>query len=97
VLRSSAIQAGEEINGRSPSLPPGQNELIEKMAAINKRVIVVITSGSAADMTRWVDRLLSSRSLVFRPGRRHGARANSCRRRESVRTPSYDLRPAMGR
>ncbi len=40
---------------RTFALPPGQDELIEKMSAINKHVIVVITSGGAVDMSRWLD------------------------------------------
>src|SRR6185437_108950 len=42
---------------RTFRLPPGQDELIEKMAAANKRVIVVITSGGAVDMNAWIDRV----------------------------------------
>jgi beta-glucosidase len=42
---------------RTFRLPPGQDELIEKMAAANKRVIVVITSGGAVDMNTWIDRV----------------------------------------
>jgi beta-glucosidase len=40
---------------RTFRLPPGQDQLIQKMAAINKRTIVVITSGGAVDMTGWID------------------------------------------
>jgi beta-glucosidase len=39
---------------RTFSLPPGQDELIEKIAAVNKRTIVVITSGGAVDMNGWI-------------------------------------------
>ena len=42
---------------RTFRLPPGQEELIAKIAAINKRTIVVITSGGAVDMTPWIDRV----------------------------------------
>jgi beta-glucosidase len=42
---------------RTFRLPPGQDELIQKMAAANKRVIVVITSGGAVDMNAWIDRV----------------------------------------
>jgi beta-glucosidase len=42
---------------RTFRLPPGQEELIAKIAAINKRTIVVITSGGAVDMTQWIDRV----------------------------------------
>jgi beta-glucosidase len=42
---------------RTFRLPPGQDELIAKIAAINKRTIIVITSGGAVDMTQWIDRV----------------------------------------
>jgi beta-glucosidase len=42
---------------RTFRLPPGQDELIAKIAAINKRTIIVITSGGAVDMTEWIDRV----------------------------------------
>ena len=42
---------------RTFRLPPGQDQLIQKMAAINKRTIVVITSGGGVDMNAWLDRV----------------------------------------
>jgi len=42
---------------RAFRLPPGQDELIEKLAAINKHVVVVITSGGSVDMNGWIDRV----------------------------------------
>jgi len=42
---------------RTFELPPGQNELIQKIAAKNKNTIVVITSGGGVDMTSWIDRV----------------------------------------
>jgi beta-glucosidase len=42
---------------RTFELPPGQNELIEKIAAKNKNTIVVITSGGSVDMTPWIDKV----------------------------------------
>jgi beta-glucosidase len=36
-------------------LPPGQDELINKISAANKETIVVITSGGNVDMNSWVD------------------------------------------
>jgi beta-glucosidase len=38
-------------------LPPGQDELINQIAAINKNTIVVVTSGGGVDMTPWVDHI----------------------------------------
>jgi beta-glucosidase len=42
---------------RTFQLPPGQNELIQKIAAKNKNTIVVITSGGGVDMTSWIDKV----------------------------------------
>lgn len=42
---------------RSFQLPPGQEELIRKIAAINKNTVVVVTSGGAVDMNGWLDRV----------------------------------------
>jgi beta-glucosidase len=40
---------------RAFALPPGQNELIARIAAANHNTIVVVTSGGGVDMTPWVD------------------------------------------
>ncbi len=40
---------------RTFDLPPGQKELVQAIARANKKTIVVINSGGAADMTGWVD------------------------------------------
>lgn len=40
---------------RGFSLPPGQNELISRIAAANRNTLVVITSGGAVDMSAWLD------------------------------------------
>ena len=42
---------------RTFGLPPGQDELIEKLASLNKHTIVVVTSGGGIDMRRWVERI----------------------------------------
>jgi beta-glucosidase len=42
---------------RGFELPPTQNELIKQLAAANKNVIVVVTSGGAVDMVPWLDRV----------------------------------------
>lgn len=42
---------------RTFHLPPGQDELIQEMAAANKNTIVVLTSGGGADMNSWIDRV----------------------------------------
>jgi beta-glucosidase len=38
-------------------LPPGQDELIEKVAAVNPNTIVVVTAGGSVDASRWIDKV----------------------------------------
>jgi beta-glucosidase len=40
---------------RTFRLPPGQDELVQQIAAINKNVILLVTAGGAVDMTPWLD------------------------------------------
>ena len=40
---------------RTFGLPPGQDELIKRMASLNKHTIVVVTSGGSVDMRDWID------------------------------------------
>jgi beta-glucosidase len=42
---------------RTFALPPGQNELIQKITAANKNAIVVVTSGGAVDTNDWLERV----------------------------------------
>jgi beta-glucosidase len=42
---------------RTFRLPPGQDELIERMAALNRRTLVVVTSGGSVEMRDWIDRI----------------------------------------
>jgi beta-glucosidase len=42
---------------RTYELPPGQNELIERIAAVNSNVVVALTSGGAVNMSGWLDRV----------------------------------------
>jgi beta-glucosidase len=42
---------------RTFELPPGQNELIKKIAAKNKNTIVAITSGGGVDMVPWIEQV----------------------------------------
>jgi beta-glucosidase len=44
-----------EGSDRTFQLPPAQDELIEQLAAANKNIIVVVTSGGAVDMRSWLD------------------------------------------
>lgn len=42
---------------RTFSLPPGQDELIRKIVAVNPKTIVVVTSGGGVDMSQWIDQV----------------------------------------
>jgi beta-glucosidase len=38
-------------------LPPGQDQLIREIAAVNRRTIVVLTSGGSVDVSAWLDKV----------------------------------------
>ena len=42
---------------REFQLPPGQDELIEKIAAANPNTIVAVTAGGAVDASAWIDKV----------------------------------------
>lgn len=46
-----------EGSDRTFRLPPGQDALIQAMAAANKKTIVVVTSGGSVDTNAWLDRV----------------------------------------
>ena len=46
-----------EGSDRTFQLPPGQDELVQQLAAANKNIIVVVTSGGAVDMEGWLERV----------------------------------------
>jgi beta-glucosidase len=54
-----AVGFDQSIEGESADrmfvLPPGQDDLIKQIAAINTNTVVVVTSGGGVDMTAWVD------------------------------------------
>ncbi len=54
-----AVGFDQSIEGESGDrmfvLPPGQDDLINQIAATNKKTIVAVTSGGGVDMTAWVD------------------------------------------
>jgi len=54
-----AVGFDQDIEGESAdrmfALPPGQDELINQIAAVNKNTVVVVTSGGGVDMNAWVD------------------------------------------
>lgn len=57
--------------GRTFGLPPGQDELIRQISAVNKNTIVVITSGGAVDMGLWLDRVAAVLQAWY-PGQEGG-------------------------
>jgi beta-glucosidase len=59
VVLAVGFDAQSESEGwdRTFGLPPGQDALVERVAAVNKNVVVVVTSGGGVDMTRWVDKV----------------------------------------
>ena len=65
-------ESESEGSDRTFRLPPGQDELIQKMAAINKHTIVVITSGGGVDMNGWIDRVPTLLQAWY-PGQEGGA------------------------
>jgi beta-glucosidase len=60
-----------ESGDREFQLPPGQDELISQIAAINKNAIVVMTSGGGVDMHAWIDRVPALFEAWF-PGQQGG-------------------------
>ena len=42
---------------RTFALPPGQGELLQKIAAANPNVVVVVTSGGGVDMSSWLEQV----------------------------------------
>ncbi len=46
-----------ESGDRGFELPPGQDDLIKQIAAVNKNTTVVLTSGGGVDMNGWVDQV----------------------------------------
>ena len=59
VVLAVGFNAESESEGadRTFQLPPGQDDLIERISALNKRTIVVLTSGGSVDMHAWFERV----------------------------------------
>ncbi len=59
VVLAVGFDAQSETEGwdRTFGLPPGQDELIERVVAANPKTIVVVTSGGGVDMSRWIDKV----------------------------------------
>jgi beta-glucosidase len=56
---------------RTFNLPPGQDELIQEIAAANKNTIVVLTSGGNVAMNAWLDRVPALIEMWY-PGQEGG-------------------------
>ena len=76
VVIAAGFDPDSEAEGadRTFHLPPGQDELIQEMAAANKNVIVLLTSGGGVDMNAWLDRV-PALLQVWYPGQEGGKAA----------------------
>ncbi|HTS10985.1 MAG TPA: glycoside hydrolase family 3 C-terminal domain-containing protein [Candidatus Limnocylindrales bacterium] len=61
-----------EGSDRTFRLPNDQDELISKIASVNKNVVVVVTAGGNVDMTGWLDRV-PALLYAWYPGQEGGA------------------------
>ena len=59
VVVAAGFDPASETEGwdRTFSLPPGQNELIQRIVAKNPKTIVAIEAGGGVDMTSWIDKV----------------------------------------
>ncbi len=57
---------------REFTLPPGQDELIQQISAVNPNTVVVITAGGAVDVRPWLDHVAAVLSVWY-PGQEGGA------------------------
>jgi beta-glucosidase len=59
VVVAAGFEPGTESEGadRTFRLPVGQDELIEEMAAANKKLVVVLNAGGSVDMNAWLGRV----------------------------------------
>ena len=73
VVLAAGFDPGSESEGadRTFSLPPGQDQLIEEIAAVNKNTIVVLTSGGNVAMNSWLDRVPALLEMWY-PGQEGG-------------------------
>ncbi len=71
VIVVAGIDEGEFRDRASLGLPGRQEELIERVAAAGKPVVVVLVGGSAVTMTRWLDKV-SAVLEVWYPGEQGG-------------------------
>ncbi len=59
VVLALGFNAQSEAEGgdRNFALPPGQDQLVQEIAALGKKTIVMITSGGSVDVTPWQDKV----------------------------------------
>lgn len=60
-----------ESGDRTFRLPPGQDQLINQIATVNKNTIVVMTSGGGVDMSAWIDHVPALLEVWY-PGQEGG-------------------------
>ena len=73
VILAVGYDADVETEGadREFQLPPGQDELIQKIAAANPNTIVTVTSGGSVDVSKWIDHI-SALLANWYPGQEGG-------------------------
>ena len=73
VVLAAGFDPGSESEGadRTFGLPPGQDELVQEIAAANKNTIVVLTSGGNVAMNAWLDRVPALIEMWY-PGQEGG-------------------------
>jgi len=57
VVGNSSRLESEGFDRPTMDLPAGQDELIEAVAAVNKKTVVVLVAGSPVTMTKWIGRV----------------------------------------
>jgi len=72
VVVGTAGTEGEENDRPSMALPGDQDELIQAVAAANKRTIVVLNNGTPVEMTKWLKQVPGLVEVWF-PGQEGGA------------------------
>ena len=94
VILAVGFNAASESEGgdRSFELPVGQEQLIQQIAALGKKTIVVITSGGSVDVSNWQDKVQGILETWY-AGEEGGTAAARLlfRRGQSLRSPSHQL------
>jgi beta-glucosidase len=94
VILAVGFNASSESEGgdRSFELPVGQEQLIQQIAALGKKTIVVITSGGSVDVSKWKDKVQGIFETWY-SGEQGGTRRSpsSRRRREPLMPSAHQL------